>query len=328
MKIAFCRESGTLSRMRNTWWRTILLGGACWYTAGAAETNAPALKHRFLAEDESRAQLLCVDQTAPARNWTIKFPDRYRDVQLIGGHKILLNTGTGFREYDLKSQQLVREVKRPEWASITTARRLPDGRTILGGNQQGITFYELGADDKPLRTAHFPTLATLRLVRLSPRGTLLFGANGDKAIEASLDGQILRAVTVADAKHIYQVLEQPDGHWLVATGYGAALVELDRDGKVLCKLGGAPGPAGLWLNFFCGFQVLKNGHIVICNWTGHDANDSIKAPQLLEYAPDGSLVWQWHDAEHAGSLHGVIVLDDLDPAVLNDDVTSVLGSVR
>ena len=44
--------------------------------------------------------------------------------------------------------------------------------------------------------------------------------------------------------------------------------------------------------------------------------------------PDGKIVWQWHDAGRAGSLHGVIVLDDLDTAVLNDDVSSVLGPVK
>ena len=314
--------------MKNKFYRAVLLGIAGCSVAGAAETNAPAVKHRFLAEDESRSQLLLVDQSNPSQNWIIKFPERYRDYQLVGGNKIMLNTDSGFREYDLKTQQLVREVKDPAFSSITTARRLPDGRTIIGGNQKGITFYELSPEDKVLRTAHFPTLNTLRLVRLSPRGTLLFGAGGDKAVEASLDGKVLREVMIEGAKHVYQVLEQPNGNWLVATGYGVAVVELDCDGKVMRKLGGAPAPADLWLHFFCGFQVLKNGNLVVCNWTGHEANDSTKASQLLEYAPDGKLVWQWHDSEHAGSLHGVIVLDELDTAVLNDDVTSVLGPVK
>lgn len=296
--------------------------------AGAAETNATAIKHRLLAEDESRSQLLLVDQRDPAQDWAIKFPERYRDYQLVGGNRVMLNTGDGFREYDLKTREMVREVKNPAFVGITTARRLPDGRTILGGNHKGITFHEVGADGKVLRSTNFPALNTLRLARLSPRGTLMFGANGNKAVEVDLDGKILREVTVEGAKHIYQVLEKPDGNWLVATGYSASIVELDRAGKVVHKVGGAPGPEGLWLNFFCGFQVLKNGNIVVCNWTGHDARDSEKAAQLLEYAPDGTIVWKWHDAARAGSLHGVLVLDDLDTGVLNDDVSSVLGPVR
>ncbi|MEI6808427.1 MAG: hypothetical protein WCN95_06870 [bacterium] len=314
--------------MKNTLSLVVVSCAALCAATCSAETNTSAIKHRFLAEDESRAQLLLVDQRDSTQNWAVKFPDRYRDYQLIGGNRVMLNTSNGFREYDLKTRDMVREVKDAALADITTARRLPDGRTILGGNRKGITFYEMGPDDKILRTANFAGLNTLRLVRQSPRGTLLFGANGNKAVEADLDGKVIREVVVEGAKHIYQVLEKPDGNWLVATGYGGSIAEIDRAGKVVRKVGGSPAPAGLWLNFFCGFQVLKNGNIVVCNWTGHDARDSEKAPQLLEYAPDGSIVWQWHDAANAGSLHGVLVLDDLDTAVLNDDVSSVMGAVK
>ena len=74
--------------------------------------------------------------------------------------------------------------------------------------------------------------------------------------------------------------------------------------------------------------MLKSGNLVVCNWPGHGADDRTKAPQLLEYAPDGRLVGQWHDVKLAGSLHGIIVLDDLDPDVLNDDTTGELGAVK
>lgn len=297
-------------------------------TANAAETNAPVspLRHRFLAEDESRAQLLLVDTKDPAQNSSIKFPERYRDVQLIGRHRVLLNTGQGFREYDLKTRELVREVKDARFAGCTTARRLPDGRTILGANQKtSVTFFELSATDQVQRTAQFPTLNTLRLVRLTPRGTMLLGVCGNKAVEVDWAGKILRTVTLAEARHIYQVLEKPDGHWLISTGYGFSIVEVDRDGQVVRRWGGAPAPAGLWLHFFSGFQVLGNGNLVVCNWTGHGVDDSAKAPQLLEYSATGQLIGQWHDAKLAGSLHGVIVLDDLDLNLLNDDTGSVLG---
>lgn len=296
--------------------------------AGAAEPAAPPMKHRFLAEDESRSQLLLVDTAHPENNRAIKFPERYRDLQLVGQERVLLNTSQGFREYDLRTGEMAREVKDAKFAGCFTARRLPDGRTVLGGNRpDGVFFFELGADDRVLRSAVFPTLNTLRTVRFTPRGTLLFGAGGERIVEADLDGKILRTVTVPGAKHTYHVVEKRDGNWLAATGYGFSIVEIDRAGAVVRRWGGAPAPDGLWLYFFAGFQVLKNGHLVVCNWTGHGADDSAKAPQLLEYAPDGKLVGQWHDPKMAGSLHGIIVLDDLDPAVLNDDTHGVLGPV-
>ena len=295
---------------------------------GAAETNVPPLQHRFLAVDESRSQLLLVDTAHPAQNWAIQFPERYRDLQLVGNQRALLNTSQGFREYDLRTRKLVHEVKEARFAGCMTARRLPDGRTILGGNRKsGVFFYELGADDKVLRTMEFPTLNTLRTVRQTQSGTLIFGAGDEKIVEVDWAGKLLRSVTVPGAKHTYQVLEKPDGHWLAATGYGCAIVELDRAGNAVRRWGGAPAPAGLGLHFFAGFQVLKNGNLVICNWTGHGADDSTQAPQLLEYAPDGRLVGQWHNAKLAGSLHGIIVLDDLDLNALNDDTSGVLDAV-
>jgi hypothetical protein len=74
--------------------------------------------------------------------------------------------------------------------------------------------------------------------------------------------------------------------------------------------------------------MLKNGHIVQANWTGHGSKDSAKGVQIVEFDAEGKIVWQWHDAEMAGTIHGLIVLDDLDPKVLNDDGSSVLGPAK
>jgi hypothetical protein len=133
---------------------------------------------------------------------------------------------------------------------------------------------------------------------------------------------------VEGGKHMYQVLERPDGHLLAAGGYGAFVVELDAQGKVVRKWGGRPGPKDIGFNFFAGFQVLKNGHLVVSNWTGHGANDSAKGHQVLEFDADGKLLWSWHDPALAGTIHGVIVLDDLDTARFNDDTSGVLGPAR
>lgn len=298
----------------------------------AALHGAEPIKHRFLAADESRGQLLYVDQFDPSQNWTLKTPEKHRDLQLIGGGKLLTNTDSGYREYDLKTRQGVKEVKQDFLSGSTSVQRLADGRTIVGCNQSNaITFRELDASDKQLRTCTFPQLNSLRLFRLSPRGTLLFGAmegNASKVIEADLQGTILRNLTLPDARHNYQVLELPNKNLVVADGYGAAIEELDPTGKPVRKLGGKPGPPGLLMYFFAGMQVLKTGNIVISNWTGHGAKDSDKAPQLLEFDKDGKLVWQWHDPQRAGTIHGVIVLDGLDIDVLHSDTSSVLAPVK
>ena len=88
---------------------------------------------------------------------------------------------------------------------------------------------------------------------------------------------------------------------------------------------GSPDAKTLGLHFFGAFQALKSGNIAVVNWTGHGRDDGAKGVQILEYDAAGKIVWKWHDPVRAGSVNGVLILDDLDPAVLNDDVSSVLG---
>ena len=298
----------------------------------ADEPAGPAIRHRFLAVDESRSKLHYVDQTDESKNWEISYGGRYRDIQLIGGGKILINTGSGYREYDLATRKQTAEFADKQLAGSETVRRTTDGRTIVGCNQKAdgksaIAFYELDKDNKIVRQAVFPALSALRLGRLTPRGNLLFGANSDLVIEATLEGKIVRQVKLAGIKTPYHSLA-PAGRLLVSSGYSGFVAEFDDAGKELRRWGNSPAKPDKDYHFFCGLQVLKNGNIVACNWTGHGANDSVKAPQLLEFSPDGKRVWSWHDPKLAGTLVGVIVLDDLDVSKLCDDSSGILSPVK
>ncbi|MCX6926797.1 MAG: hypothetical protein NT154_26870, partial [Verrucomicrobia bacterium] len=197
-------------------------------------TTASAVEHRFLAIDESRGQLHLVDQHNTNQSWTLKLPERCRDYQLIGKNQILLSANDGYYVYDLITRALVKELHDPHYNGAASVRRLANGRTLLGCNQGGVTFFELGSNDALLRTARFPELNTLRLMRLSPAGTLLFGVNGELVVEADLTGKILARFTLpAPAKHIYQVLRLPNGNLLAAAGYGAYLAEIDPTGVIV-----------------------------------------------------------------------------------------------
>jgi hypothetical protein len=82
-------------------------------------------------------------------------------------------------------------------------------------------------------------------------------------------------------------------------------------------------------NFFAGFQILKNGNIVVANWEGHGGGNGNTGYQLLEI--DSGLtrvVSYWkQDASLVSSLHGVLVLDSLDTKYLYSDVNGVLSLV-
>ena len=188
--------------------------------------------------------------------------------------------------------------------------------------------YELDDKDVLLNKAAFPSLSAMRLMRISPAGTLLLGANGNFVVEADMTGKVLRQFPLpAPAKHVYQVLRLPNGNLLASSGYGHFLAELDPAGNVVKRIDPPASTRENLYHFFAGFQLLKNGNIVQCNWIGHGAQDSAKGVQLLEFDPAGNVVWTWHDAQMAGSIHGIIVLDDLDTSVLNDDQSGTLQAM-
>jgi len=298
--------------------------------AGAADAPAPpaaAIKHRFLAMDESRRQMLHVNQLDPCQDWTIQLGDRCRDVQLIGDDKVMVSaSGGGFREYDLKTRKLLREVK--GFPKCETARRMADGKTVLACNSGGVTIHLLDPDGTELKKAVFKYGQT-RLMRLAPEGTVLFGS-GAQIIEGDPDGKVIRTWPLPKGTWGYMALRLPGGGLRVATGYDPAVIECDSEGKVLRRLGGKEHPRAkeLGLHFAGGFQVLGDGHVVMCNWTGHGAKDSAKGAQLVEFDKDGKIVWTWHDPSRAGTLHGVIILDKLDTKLLNDDASGMLGPVK
>ena len=289
-----------------------LLAASVALVSNASEpASTTVIKHRFLAVDESRGQLLCVDQVNPAQSWTLKLPIKCRDSQLIGHNQILLNAEDGYYIYDLATRAMVKEFHNPAYKGTQSIHRFANGHTLLVCNQKGIALYELDANDALVKNAQFPSLSNTRLARITPSGTVLFGANNNLLVETDLDGKILHQFPFpAPAKHIYQAVQLPNGHLLAAAGYGHFLAELDSAGTIVKRIDSPASTPDNDYHFFAGFQVLKNGNIVQCNWTGHGAQDSAKGVQLVEFNPEGKPVWTWHDSTAAGSLHGVIVLDE------------------
>ncbi|MDR0392068.1 MAG: hypothetical protein LBH59_09185 [Planctomycetaceae bacterium] len=288
-----------------------------------AITSEKQIQHKMLLMDESRSQLLYIDQTDSTKDWKLNIEGGpARGLQLIGKNRILVAMPRkgGFREYDLTTRKIVREcINSSRYANSMDAIRFPDGRTVLGCDRGIVRIFMLDAEGRETAAWEFPTMKTIRLARRTARNTLLFGFNTDKCCEVSLEGKIIREVQLPDSKHNYQIVELSNGNWLIAAGYGGFLAEVDREGQVIRRWGGKPEPAGLHYYFMSQFQTLKNGNLVVATWTGHGANDSKKGQQVVEFDPKGNVVWKWHDPQLAGSIHGVIILDDLDTKNFYDD---------
>ena len=182
----------------------------------------------------------------------------------------------------------------------------------MASREGGTVIFELDANDNVLRKAVFPGRNSLRLMRESGVGTMYFGGPEDTLTEVDMTGKVIRETKIPGGRHVYQGERLANGNLLVSSGYGGSIVEFDTNGKEIRRLHVKDDEKarGIVSGFFAGMEILKDGSIVVSNWTGHGANDSEKGQQLLMFAPDGKIVWTWHDAKLAGTLHGVIILEN------------------
>ena len=286
-------------------------------------------QHEFIAIDEGHATLLHINENDQSKNWMVPIGQpAARDMQLIGGGKILIGHHHGYSEFDLALGRLTKEFKSLE--GVTAVRRQPDGRTIIAGvdvpGAKGVAVLELDASDREIHRAIFPG-DYVRLIRQTNEGTYLMSCN-DRIREGSRDGKYLREFPVDGFYHAWKSLRLPNGNLLVTAGYGAFVVELDPDGKIVRKFGGKESvPENVRPFFYAMFQLLPNGNLVLANWQGHGPGFGQSGVQLLEFNPAGEIVWTWSKADLISSLQGVLVLDGLDTATLHDERSGLMAPV-
>lgn len=284
------------------------------------------IQHEFIAIDEGHATLLHIDECDASKNWIVPIGQpAARDMQLIGGNKILIGHHHGYSEFDITLGRLTKEFKSLE--GVTAARRQPDGSTILAGvdipGAKGVAVLELDANDKEIHRAIFPG-DYVRLIRQTNAGTYLMSCN-DRIREGSRAGTYLREFPVEGFYHAWKSLRMPNGNLIVTAGYGAFVVELDENGKILRKFGGKESvPENVRPFFYATFQLLPGGNIVLANWQGHGPGFGNSGTQLLEFDPAGKIVWSWSKADLISSLQGVLVLDGLDTTRLHDERSGVM----
>ena len=266
----------------------------------------------------------------PAAGWHLSVPYG-RDLQLVGGARFLIGTDSGYEERALADGALV--TPQAAFPGAQSAHRLRDGNTLLAGanwqGQTGIVLVEVDAAGAVQRRIGLPAFNFVRLIRQTPSGTFLVTAD-DAVIEADGAGNIVWRADVPRlnptvASHVWQALRVPSGQTVVSTGYGASLSIFGADGTLGRVI---TGPADVIPNQFVGFQILDNGNFVVANWQGHTGERM--GVQLLEYDPQGTLVWSYRPdiVTESLSLHHVIVLDGLDVDLLHvEDTTGVLVPV-
>ena len=269
-------------------------------------------QHLLLLRDEGMSKLSLVDTKDNSVKWQVDVPPG-RDLQLVGNGRVMIGTGNGFEEREIETGKKVAEDV--SWPGTITARRLSNGKTMLLGlnwqSKEGIVLVGVGKENEKLKPISFPGFKYARLFRVTSKGTFLITADKE-IIEGDHDGKIIWRASIEghSSPHAWQAIRTANGETIVSSGYPSDLQVFSPDGTLLRRIG---GPADVNPHFFSGFQRLSNGNFVVANWQGHGPAFGAIGTQLLEYNPNGKLVWSWkQDAGKFSSLQGVIVLDGLD----------------
>jgi hypothetical protein len=304
----------------------------------AATLNAAPIKHEFIAIDEGKNNLLYVNENDPAKNWIVAIGKSHpRDMQLVGGNRILIGNVTGYSEYDIASGKQLLDVTnfapanaRTDTDEVTSARRQPNGHTLLAGiglgGSKGVVVLDVDAQGAVANKLVYPG-TYVRFLRQTPQATYLMAC--DTAIcEGDSTGKYIWQAPVDKFSHAWKAVRLPNGNTLASAGYGAFMVELDQAKNIVRKFGGKDQvPAAVNPFFFACFQLLPNGDVVVANWQNHGPDHGSSGVQLLEFDKAGAIVWQWSKAELISSIQGIVVLDGLNTALLHDERNGVLEPV-
>lgn len=271
----------------------------------AAADPAPGIAHRFVIVDNSkRSRLVLVDQRQPAKGWSVAIPGGSRDLQRLPGDLLLVSHGDGCGEYRLADG--ARQWSLDRFAGVSSAQRLGNGNTLLAMHgKDGARLVEVDRAGAEVASLPLKGGENLRLVRrLADGNTLIASGN---LIEIDPAGAVVARFSVGQGGKAYVGMRLPDGRTLASTGHPSSIREWDADRKHVRDLGGTERFPEVGLDWASGFDRLPNGNLVVTNWTGH--LEDKRGPQLVEYAPDGRLVWTWVDRSLVGDATNVLVLD-------------------
>jgi hypothetical protein len=280
---------------------------------GSGNGGAP-MHQELIVYDDAGGRLLYVNNARPSANWTSS-SGTGRDMQLIGGGRVMLGKSDGWDEYQLSDGVRVGGVH--GFAGTQTAHRLADGNTILASvSGTSIVLRFVNTAGVMQRQITYAGFSYVRMVRPTSTGTYLVTAD-TVAFEGNDQGMILSRATITAGSHTWKAMRLANGHIAVTNGYGAALLIYDSSWTLLQTIGGKSQPNATQLApwFYADFHVMPNGNFFVVNsQADRTMDDSV---QLLEYDAAGMLVWQQKQPAGVHSLEEAIVLDGLDTSKLH-----------
>jgi hypothetical protein len=273
------------------------------FAIARCQAAATPTRHRFVAVDDGTHTLVHVDESNPARNWSVA-TGFVMDMQLVGEDRVLLSVDDGFREYEITSGKLLKSVKGDGGRGYSVYRTTGE-RTLLAGDdiggQKGACLVVFDRANGIIQRKTFDGLTVIRHLRPTSEGTYLLAAVG-QVVEVDARWNIIRQSKVGG--NLFKAVRLANGNVLCSSGPGARfLKELNPQGAVVREVQGDQLKEGS----FTGFHVQRNGYVVVANWLGHGPDHD--GTVLVEYDREGRIVWRY-GCPHASFVE-VIVLDGI-----------------
>lgn len=274
-------------------------------TASAGQ-QAPPFGRRVLVSDYGGDKVAIIRADGGVE-WS--FPaEKPQDVWMLRNGNILFSHLHGAREV-ARPNRIVWEYTSPAGTEVHGCQPLPGGNVLVveGGLSRLV---EVGRDGRVSREIPVPLKTRnahnqMRGSRRTADGRYFISAKGDRAVlELAADGRLLREIRTPGDPH--EVRELPNGNVLIACGEGEALIEVDRAGKFVWKLGTEEVPNNP-LRLVSGFERLPDGHTIVVNWLGHGYLST--TARFFEIDRSKRVIRQFTDHKSFTSINKVQVLE-------------------
>ena len=295
-------------KRRRVSWGPALLSLLCLGGMALGEEPQPPtskLGHPFLCADYGGGKVCLVNKEGQIE-WEHKARGP-QDVWLLANGNILFTHVKGTMEVT-RDKKVVWEYKTAPANEVHACQPLPDG-VVMVAESGPCRLIEVDREGKILKEVKLTTNCKnthgqMRGARKLANGNYLVGQYSDGAVrEYDAAGKI---VWEFKHKNAFGGLRLPNGNTLISTGDAHKVLEVDPQGKVVWEINENDLP-GNPLRFVAGVERLANGNTVICNWGGHGHVG--KQPQLVEVAPDKTIVSQLFDNAQFKTISGVCILD-------------------
>lgn len=270
---------------------------------GAEETDSPnAQAHAVLAADPSTQRLGLVDAEGKLV-WEYTIRDCLDACLLPNSNLLFQVSWTRVIEVS-PDKTIVWSYVAPASSEffpapqVNSVQRLEDGRTLVA---EAGTDRLLEVDAQGNVAAEIPLLRlrpsfdqTTFAARKLPAGTYLVAQGPDQVVwEYNPDGEVIWEYNAKAPVSSAQRLA--NGNTLVACGSVGRVDEVTPTGQVVWQLkrGELLGISLVWIRYA---ERLANGNTLIVN-----SHAGMPQPQILEVAPDKSVVWFFRDFEHFGN---------------------------